>query len=466
MNKFLSNFTAPLSIIYGFLLTILIGTFLLVLPISSSSGEATNVIDALFTATSAVCITGLTVVITVEHWSIFGQWVILALIQVGGLGFMSLVTMVFLFMRKKITMRERNVIQAALNINQNNGVVSFAKYILKFTIICELIGAFVLSVRFYFEGTSVLTAIRRGIFHSVSAFCNAGFDILGNSSLEKYYGDVTINLTIMALITIGGLGFPVVLDIYGMLKNIFIKKYSLKFCINKLSLQSKIVIVMTLALIFSGAFLFFIFEYNNSLTMGNMTLFEKIMSSFFQSVTLRTAGFATINQGNLGYGSTFISIILMFIGGSPAGTAGGAKTVTIAILIISILSLVKGKDEIYVFNRNIGLETLQKALSVVIMMIIVVVVAVVLLSVSDANLLINNGGKFELLDMMYEVVSAIATVGNSTGMTSLLSKAGKLILIVCMYIGRVGPISLAIALSSNKNTKNNIRYPEGKVIVG
>lgn len=466
MKSFLSKLTAAQIIMFGFLITILTGTVLLTLPVSSADSTWTSVVNSLFTATSAVCITGLAVVTTVEHWSLFGQCVILALIQIGGLGFMSLVTMVFIAVGKKITMRERNVIQEALNLNQHSGLVSFAKYIFKFTITIELIGASILSLRFIPE-YGIIGGIYRGIFHAVSAFCNAGFDILGNSSLMRYSSDVIINFTIMSLIVIGGLGFPVVQDILEMFRNIAVKKFSFRFSLNRLKLQSKIVIVATSFLILSGFLCVFLFEYNNPGTMGNMRLGEKTVASLFQSVTLRTAGFATIDQGAMKYSTKIISAVCMFIGGSPAGTAGGAKTVTVAILLIAVLSLVKGNDEISAFKRNIGLDMLQKALSVVIMMIAVVIVSVIILSATEAELLAANGGSFELLDIVYEVVSAIGTVGLTTGITPLLSDTGKVIIALCMYIGRVGPISLAVALSANKMMKNNfVHYPEGKVIVG
>lgn len=466
MKTFFSKLRATQIIMLGFLIIILIGAVLLIFPFASASGEWTGFIDALFTSTSAVCITGLSVVTTAEHWSVTGQWIILALIQIGGLGFMSLVTMIFIAMGKRITMRERTVIQEAFNLNQHNGLIRFAKYIFKFTVVVELAGAVILSIRFIPE-FGFLGGIYRGVFHSVSAFCNAGFDILGSSSLMEYSGNVIINFTIMALIVIGGLGFPVVQDIVEMFGNIFVKRFSLKFSLGRLKLQSKIAVSATAFLIIAAFAFILLFEYDNSGTMGNMGFLEKIMASLFQSVTLRTAGFATIDQGSMEYSTKIISLVCMFIGGSPAGTAGGAKTVTVAILLIAVMSLVKGKDEISAFNRNIGLDMLQKALSVVIMMIVVVITAVIILSATEANILAANGGEFELLDIVYEVVSAIGTVGVTTGITPLLSEAGKVVISICMYVGRVGPISLALALSvKNNGTKNLVHYPEGKVIVG
>lgn len=465
MKKIFISFKDTQIIMIGFLITILLGTFLLMLPFSSEKGEWTSFVDALFTATSAVCITGLAVVTTSEYWSVAGQWIILGLIQIGGLGFMSLVTMFFIAVGKKITIRERNVIREALNINQHGGVVNFAKYIFKVTVIVELIGALILSLRFIPE-FGFANGVFKGIFHAVSAFCNAGFDILGDRSLMDYSGDLLINFTIMLLIIVGGLGFPVAQDIIEMFYHIFVKKFSLSFSAGRLKLQSKIAIVSTGILIIGGFVCVFLFEHNNTDTIGNMSFGDKVIASLFQSITLRTAGFATIEQGSMNYTTKLISSVLMFVGGSPAGTAGGAKTVTVAILLIAVFSLIKGNDEITAFNRTIGFEMLQKALSVVIMMITVIIISVMVLSLTEAELLIANGGKFELLDIVYETVSAIGTVGVTTGVTPLLSSAGKIVIIICMYIGRIGPITLAIALSGKGKIKNNIHYPEGNIIVG
>lgn len=465
MKSFFSGLKDTQIIMLGFLITILIGAFLLMLPISSANGQWTNFIDSLFTSTSAVCITGLAVQSTVDHWSLIGQCIILALIQIGGLGFMSIVTIVFVAVGKRITIRERSVIREALNVNLHSGVVSFAKYIVKFTLIVEFIGAFVLSIRFIPE-FGIKSGIFKGLFHSISAFCNAGFDIIGNTSLMCYSDDIVINLVIMLLIIIGGLGFPVAQDIIEMIYHIFVKKYSVKFSIGRLKLQSKIALTTTILLIIGGAFAIFVFEFNNYKTIGNMNIFGKMLASFFQSVTLRTAGFSSIDQGAMNYASKLISSVLMFVGGSPTGTAGGAKTVTMAILFFAVLSLIKGKDEINAYNRTIGFDMLQKALSVVIMMLTVIVIAVIILSLTEANLLVANGGKFELLDIFYETVSAICTVGVTTGITPLLSSIGKIVIIICMYIGRIGPITLAIALSGKGKNKNTIHYPEGNVIVG
>lgn len=465
VKNILSKLNATQIIIYGFLTTILIGAFLLVLPVSSAEGEFTNFIDALFTSTSAVCVTGLTVVVTADHWSLFGQIVILGLIQIGGLGFMCVVTMISIALGRRITMRERNVIQEAHNLNIQSGVVSFAKYIFKITMTVELIGSAILALRFIPE-FGLAGGIYRGIFHGISGFCNAGFDIIGSTSLVEYSGDVIINVVIMALIVIGGLGFPVIQDIILMFKNIFMKKFSVRFSLGHLHLQSKIALTATAILLVTGALGILAFEFNNKATLGTMGMGEKVMASFFQSVTLRTAGYFSIDQGSLEYSSKLLGIVLMFIGGSPAGTAGGAKTVTMTVILISMISLIRGKEEITAFKRSISLHVLQKSLTVVVMMMTVVVGSVMILSYTEADLLVANGGRFEVLDIFYEVVSAIATVGLTAGMTPDLSDAGKLIVALCMYIGRVGPISLAVALTAKRAGNSLIRYPEGNIIVG
>lgn len=465
MKSILNKLNASQIIIYGFLSTILFGTFLLMLPVSSASGEFTNFVDALFTATSAVCVTGLTVVVTSEYWSLFGQLVIIGLIQIGGLGFMCMVTMVSIALKRRITMRERNAIQEAHSINTQSGVVTFAKHIFKLTIKIELIGSVILALRFIPE-FGFIGGIYRGLFHGISAFCNAGFDILGSTSLVEYSGDIIINVVIMALIITGGIGFPVIQDLIIMFKNIHKKKFNIRFSINHLSLQSKIALTFTAILLVSGALGIFIFEYNNSKTLGSMGFGEKIMASFFQSTTLRTAGYFSIDQGSLEYSSKLLGTVLMFIGGSPAGCAGGAKTVSIAVIIAAMISIVKGKDDITIFKRSIDIHNLQKALTVVIMMLGVVFVSVLILTFTEADLLIAGGGRFDVLDIVYEVTSAIGTVGLSAGMTPELSDIGKVIVTLCMYIGRVGPISLAVALTAKKSSNSSIRYPEGSIIVG
>ena len=420
--KNFKNLTPPKIIAAGFLIIIIIGTFLLTLPISSKTGKSTSFIDALFVATSATCITGLTPVVTAEHWSLFGQIVIMLLFQTGGLGFMTFVTLTFLFLGKKITLRGRLVIKESYNLNDNTGFVAFMISLLKFTLIVEGIGALVMCPQFI-KDYGADQGVFMSIFHSVSAFCNAGFDLVGDSSLIPYSGNYLICCTIMALIIVGGIGFPVVLDLYLMLKNLFVKKFKLITCWRNLRLHSKIVLSFTAFLIVAGTLSIMAGEYTNPQTIGNMTLPHKILASAFQSVTLRTAGYCSVSQAGLRYSSKLISILLMFVGGSPASTAGGAKTATVAVVLFAVITMVKGEDEVIVFKRNITFQTIRKALSVIIMMLMLDIIAVIILSVTERGC----GFAYTGIDLFYEVFSAMGTVGVTTGLTPYLSNLGKLV---------------------------------------
>jgi trk system potassium uptake protein TrkH len=454
---------APTQIIsLGYAATILLGAILLSLPISSSAGCFTSFTDSLFTATSAVCITGLTVLETAGYWSPLGKLIIIMLIQIGGIGFMSIVTMIFVFVGKKITLKERVVIQESLNINQKHGLVSFTIYIFKLSIVVELIGAVILTLRFLSDYEPA-KAVAMGLFHSISAYCNAGFDIIGSDSLMPYAGDFVINITIMLLIITGGLGFPVMSDIFNLVRDVVVKKHRLSHCIKRLRLHTKIAVLITVVLIVAGALFFFIVEFTNPATIGGFSLPDKIIASLFQSVTLRTAGYASIPQGGLTYASKVVGILLMFIGGSPAGTAGGVKTVTVGVIMLAVLSIINGRTEINVFRRNIPIATLQKALSIVVLLMGLLLTASITLTFTEAR----TGYTYEFLDLLYEVASAVGTVGLTTGITPHLSTAGKLVIIICMYIGRLGPVSVAIALTSKKKAnKSSIHYPEDNLIVG
>nr|WP_317359257.1 TrkH family potassium uptake protein [uncultured Tyzzerella sp.] len=461
-QKGLFKFGPPHIIVFSFFVVIMIGTFLLSLPISSQNGESVGFIDALFTATSAVCVTGLVVVNTYYHWSLFGKIIILCLIQIGGLGFMSLFTIILVVLGKKITLRGRILIQESFNLSTFKGMVMFLKKIIRVTFIIEGIGAVILSIRFIPE-YGLIGGIFKGIFHSISAFCNAGFDILGDSSLMPYSTDYVINITIMILIILGGLGFTVLIDIINYIKYKIDKARNKKVKLFVMTVHSKLTLTITGILILLGAILTFIIEFNNPQTLANLRLDEKILASTFQSVTLRTAGFDAIGQANLNYGSKFLAIILMAIGGSPGGTAGGIKTVTIGVLVLAVISVIKGKDCITAFKKTISVSTIQKALSVIMMMISLIFVATIILTMTEKGL----GVEYEFIDLLYEVSSALGTVGLSTGITPSLSTLGKIIIILCMFIGRLGPITITLALSFRKlNKKNVIHYPEEKIIVG
>ena len=461
MSKFLHllrQLDSSQIITLGFLTVILFGAVILSLPICSADFTFTPFVDSLFTATSAVCITGLTAVSTAYHWNILGKLIILMLIQIGGIGFMSIVTMLFIAVGKKITLKERIVIQESFNLSQRHGLVSFTIYIFKFSFVVELIGAFFLSLRFIPQ-YGFVRGIFYGIFHSVSAFCNAGFDILGDNSLIPFSGDVIV----MCLIVVGGLGFPVYSDFTTHLKFAKEHKLHINYVVKKLRLHSKIALITTAVLIIFGGLFFFIAEYFNPYTIGNFSFFHKIMASLFQSVTLRTAGFDSMGQGNMTYASKVISIVLMYIGGSPASTAGGVKTVTSAILFLAVWAVILGRESINVFHKNIPFYTLQKALAVVMMMVTITIGASVIMTWTEARTPIH----MEYLDILFEVVSAQCTVGLTTGITHFLSNGGKIVLILCMYMGRLGPISVAIALTKNKkHNKNYIHFPEDKLLVG
>ncbi len=441
-------------IVLGFLLVILVGSLLLSLPIASAAGEPTPYMDALFTSATSVCVTGLTTVVTAAHWSLFGQIVILLLIQIGGLGIISISTAFLLLLHKKISLRDRVLLEEAFNLDTLSGLVSFLRRVLAGTLLVELVGALCCLPVFLSEYGA--RGIFFAVFHAVSAFCNAGIDLLGESSLIPYANHVWLNFVTMALIVLGGLGFVVwwdVLRVIGLRRSGRLPRG--KF-FSALSLHSRVVFVMTGALILGGAALIFIFEYTNPATMGGMPIGEKLLASLFQSVTSRTAGFATVSQKALTPASAIVTVILMFIGGSPIGTAGGVKTTTIAIFLLSVLATVRGEEETTVMRRTVPRRTVVKAGAVITIFLFACVAAILLL-------LTCVGG--DPLDAVFEVVSAVGTVGLTRDYTLTLNTVGKLIIAICMYLGRVGPISLAMALT-HRLKSSPIRYAEGNITVG
>ncbi len=463
--KGVSELKAAQIIMGGYATVIFVGLVLLCLPVASVDGKSVGFINALFTSTSATCVTGLAVHNTLTHWSFFGKVVILLLIQVGGMGFMTLITMIMVIAGKKITLKERLLIQESLNQNDLKGLVKLVKKVVFGTLILEGIAGIILGIRFMFEkDTSFLVGLWKGIFHSISAFNNAGFDIVGESSLEPYVGDPLINIVIMVLIILGGLGYAVWLDVISVFKQAHKNEnLNLKYIFQKLSLHSKIVFEITLALIIFGFLFFIIFEFNNAETLGKLSFFDKIWAALFQSVSPRTAGFASINQAGLSMESKFMTFILMFIGGSPGGTAGGVKTVTMGVLFASVLSMIKGRDELELHNKCISFDFLKKSLSVIILNLTVLVVGTMILSISEKNTMF--GGDF--MAIFFEVGSAVGTVGLSLGVTPYLSFIGKIVLCICMFIGRVGPITVVVGFTVKKLAgKKGIHYPEEKIFVG
>ncbi|WMM23649.1 TrkH family potassium uptake protein [Tissierella sp. MB52-C2] len=432
----------PKVLALGFASLILIGALLLNLPMATKTGESIGFINALFTSASAVCVTGLVVVNTGEFWSLFGQIVIIMLIQMGGLGFMTMATIGALLIGKKITLKERLVIKEQLNQETMSGLVRLTKYVILSTLAIEGIGAIFLSTRFI-PIYGKVKGIWFSIFHAISAFCNAGFDLTGDS-IAPFVGDFTINMTISALIILGGLGFSVYIDIT--------KNRSFK----KLSLHSKLVISITGVLLLVGMIVFFLIEYDNPLTLKPLNLGEKLIASFFQSVVPRTAGFYSVNLAGLYDTTVFLTIILMFIGASPGSTGGGIKTTTFGILILTTLGVIKGERDIVAFKKRIGYDVINRSLAIATVgMILIIAVSFVLTVTEPAN----------FLDVLFETTSAFATVGSSRGLTPHLTDFGKIIITLTMYAGRVGPLTMAYVFS-RRSKHGNFRYSEGNIIVG
>lgn len=433
-------------IVFGTLLLIILGGFILSLPISSKDGTPTPFVDSLFTAASAFCVTGLIIYDTFTHWSLFGQIIILILIQIGGLGFMTVITLFSMFLRRKIGLKERRLLMESANTFKIGGIVLLVKKILIRTFLFESMGALFLTIRFY-PKMGLKEGLFNGVFHSVSAFCNAGFDLMGKygqfSSLTTYVNDAVVNIIIMLLIVIGGIGFVVWDDI---------DENHFKF--KKYHLHTKIVLVTTALLIFGGAIIFFIIETNYS--MLNMSLREKILSSFFHSITPRTAGFNTINLNEMSEGGYLITMLLMIIGGSPGSTAGGIKTTTFVTLFISALSSAKQHSDITIFKRRLEADSLKKASAITVIYISTAFLAIMLIST------VQN---FTLEEIMFEVISAIGTVGLSLGITPSLNTFSKIVIALLMYGGKVGVLSIAAVIAEKKEPALLSR-PYEKIIIG
>lgn len=432
----------PLILTMGFLILITIGGLILSTPFVTKSGQSTNMVDAFFVAASASCVTGLTPVNTAEHWNTFGQVIILFLIQIGGLGVMSLASLVPLILNKKIGLKSRLILKEQLNTENMAGVLKLFKYVLFFTLAVEGLGALFLAIRFvpsYGLGKGIWYAI----FHSISAFCNAGFDIMGDSIYPLRH-DYLVNITLMALIAIGGLGFMVTSEIYN--------KRELKH----LSTHSKLVLITNLCLILVGGLGFFILETIKNGMIANETLGHGLLISFFQSVSARTAGFYSLDLGQIKDSTAILLMNLMFIGGSPGSTAGGLKTTTFVVLILALFSVVKSQKEPIVFKRSISNETIKKALAIVMVSMFLHVAVVFVLSI------LNN---FDFIEVLYETVSALGTVGTTMGITDKLTSISKVIIAFCMYLGRIGPMTMALSFGL-KSDDRLIRYPEAFISIG
>ncbi|WP_397223062.1 TrkH family potassium uptake protein [Peribacillus simplex] len=445
LKKSIEFLDPPKILVMGFAALILIGSYLLTLPISTEDGNGLSFLNALFTSTSATCVTGLVVVDTETTFTKFGELVILSLIQVGGLGFMTFATFFFFLLGKRISLKSRLLLQESLNNFSMAGVVRLVKRILIFTAVIEILGAVILSIRFSFD-MPIGKATYYGVFHSISNFNNAGFDLMGEfRSLTPYAEDPIVTLTVAALITLGGIGFIVMNELYEYHDT------------HRLSVHTKVVLMTSLILTIGGAILIFIFEYGNAKTLQPLSYAGKVLSSLFQSVTPRTAGANTLNIPDLTQPSLLLIIFLMFVGASPGSTGGGIKTTTLATLIGTAWTQIKGKEDVVLFRRRIVIETIFKALTVTIIGLFLVLTISILLTITE------NGRDF--LMILFEATSAFATVGLSMGLTPELSPIGRILIIFTMFAGRLGPLTIAFAIAMRRKP-DPFRHPKGKIMIG
>ncbi|MEG2000719.1 MAG: potassium transporter TrkG [Evtepia sp.] len=445
---FLRNVNPTRIVALSFGILIISGALLLLLPCMSNDGRSAGPLTALFTATSATCVTGLSLVDTLTQWSIPGQIVILLMIQLGGLGFMTAYTLILLALQRKIGLSQRMIIASTLNLNHMSGVVRVVKNALYGTLLIEGIGAALLSIRFIPQ-FGILGGIWRSIFHAISAFCNAGFDLLGVNgamfSMIHYNNDPLVMLVHMGLIVVGGLGFFVWADVRHYFRS------------GKLSLYTKMVLTITAILIVFGFVFFFFAEGDNPNTFGQMSFGQKALNALFQSVTLRTAGFAAVSQDGLRDGSMVVSAVLMLIGGSSGSAAGGIKTVTMGILILTLMAGLRGKEEVTIAGRSIPHSRVMNAMTLSATMLILFFVC---------SIVISLGENIPYLPAAFEVASALGTVGLSANLTPLLSMPSQLLLVGLMYLGRVGILSFSIAFLAKKRMEPKVSYPAFDVMIG
>lgn len=438
------KFTYTQIIAFSFLLTILAGAILLCLPISSKSGGWTPFLDSLFTATSATCVTGLSVVDTFTHWTIFGQVVILLLIQIGGLGFMTVIVAISMVIRKHVSLHEQLLLRQSTG-NNAGGIMALLKKIMKGTLIFEGLGVILLSIRFCsIMGFS--DGLYYAVFHSISAFCNAGFDLfskLGSSSLSMFVNDPLVNFTIMFLIVMGGIGFLVWDDIL-----------SNRFRFKQFSLHTKVVLVTTFSLILSGWILFYLLERNN--TLADMSEGNKLLSALFQSVTTRTAGFATVDQSTLSEPSLIVTVLYMMVGGSPGSTAGGLKTTTLAVLVMGAVCCARNSEHTVMFKRRIEPSVVREASAISSIYFSAAIISGLVICILEP---------YSFVETLYEAASAIGTVGLSMSVTPNLGTASRIILIILMYAGRIGGLSFVLALAE-KRKRIPLERPTGKLLIG
>lgn len=443
----------------SFLFVILAGTILLMLPISNRNHEFFSPIDALFTATSATCVTGLSTVAIAEQFNWFGHLVIVLLIQVGGLGLMTFMAVLILILKNRLSLNEKIVMKEMLNQDKVFDMKKFLLDILRYTLFFEAIGTILLSFRMI-DVYGPVDGVLKSAFLSVSAFCNAGFDTLGSISLQDYVHDPLVCFTIMALIVLGGLGFAVWFDVRDKLGLLVKRKINFKRFRHSLSLHTKIVLSVSVILIIIPALMIMALEFHNPATMGNFTIPEKMMSSLFESIALRTAGFTSINYGGINAGTQLLMMVVMFIGGSPGGTAGGIKTTTFAVLFFYMIAMLRGRENTIVMRRNLGRNIVIRAMGIFFINLVALFTGIFLLCIFEPQA--YNA-------LCFEAVSAMATVGSSLGITSTLTFMGKVIIILLMYVGRIGISTLIISLVKPRHAqdaKDKVNYPDGTIIVG
>ena len=457
-NNFIKKWGVTRLIVLSFVFIIFLGALLLMLPISNKV-DVLPFIDNLFMATSATCVTGLSTLVVFEQYTLFGQIIVLLLIQIGGLGLMTIIAFIFSFSSSKFGIREKNLIKDATNAVDLSNVKLFLRKVIKYTLFFELLGTIAYMFVFVNE-FGVINGFYNSLFLSISAFCNAGIDILGSSSLVKYYDNVIINFTTMFLIITGGLGFVVWSDISKNVKKSLKERDSIKTMFKHCLLHTRVVITMTVLLLVTSFILIFALEFNNLDSIGNMSLNNKIMTSLFNATTLRTAGFSTLNYNLLNRATLLIMCIYMLVGGSPGGTAGGIKTTTLFVLLAYLRAKTSVDTKVVYFNREISIAHFYKAFVILFYCSIALLIGIIILVITESEL--------SLLSLIFEAFSALGTVGLSMGITSSLSTLGKIVIILLMFIGRLGPIAIVISLSVNKLKRKDfgIEYPEATIIVG
>lgn len=440
----------------SFLGVILVGAILLSLPISNKNGEFFNFLDALFTSTSATCVTGLVTTVTMDQFNHFGQLVLICLMQIGGIGLMTLVATFLLILRTRLSMNDKIAIKELLNQTNIMNFRVFLQGILKYTLVLEGVGAIILMFIFIPE-FGVFEGIFNSVFIAVSAFCNAGFDNLSALSLVPYASNTIVLTVIMLLIILGGLGFVVWFDVHDKLFLLVRKKINFKHFLNSLTLHTKIVLITSGILIVVPAIMIFMMESNNVDTLANMSLKDQIINSLFSSITLRTAGFASLSFDQCYTSSQLLMMIAMFIGGSPGGTAGGIKTTTLAVIIICVIRSLRGKQRTNAFNRHISRDIIVRATTILVINLVALFTGIFVLSIFE---------NFDFIEICFEATSALATVGLSLGITPFLSAGGKLVIIMLMFVGRIGIMTFVMSIVKEDSKSDAIHYAEGHVIVG